>query len=169
MISLRNHTQPHALKPVTLKHSPQLCCPVAGSVCALWSSLLGRLPILTHAHYRLTTIPPPHLAAGIERMTGMLMMATQTRTQSFFMFTELVVGWGGHSKQLRGRESCMERVKFCQECMERTMEGGKEIMRKKKKKQVGELRRVSAIWRGGGEGREAGYEEPLLCRGGLQA
>lgn len=83
----------------------------------------------------------------------MLITATQTRTQSFFMYTELVVGWGGHSKQLRGRESCIEREKFCQECMKRTMEGGKKIMGGKK--QVGELKRVFAIWRGGGEGREA--------------
>lgn len=72
------------------------------------------------------------------------------------------MGWGGHGKQLRGRESRMEREKFCQECMKRTMEGGKEIMGKKKKKggclQFGEEEEKAE--------RLSGYEEPLLRRRG---
>lgn len=136
MISLRNHTQQHTLKSVALKHSTQLCCSVAGSVCPVVqpagpAAYFNTCTLQTH-HYPSSTSGRWHRENDRDAHNG-----NANSVIFFFMFTELAVGWGGHGKQLRGRESCMEREKFCQECMKRTMEGGKEIMGKKKKNKEG--------------------------------
>lgn len=111
-LSLTNHTShiTHTLESVTVKlnrvlggSSSTRLCSAAGSVCALWFSQLGLLPNFTLAHYKLTTIPPPHLASGTERGRGTPIMATQW---SVFLFTELKRGGVccRHSKQLKERE-----------------------------------------------------------------
>lgn len=70
-------------------------------------------------------------------------MATHTRTHSHFFLCLQSWWWGGHSKQLR--ESGIERER---QSAKAHMSAWREQW--KEKKQVGKLRRVFAIWRGGG-------------------
>lgn len=121
MLALRNHTSDithsHTLESVTLKHSTEpsprqqhsalfsswLCVP-------LWFSQLGLPPNFTLAHYKLTTIPPPHLASGVERERDADNGNTDENSQwSFFLKLRRRAGDGdgggggvsGRSKQLR--------------------------------------------------------------------
>lgn len=163
MLSLRNHTShithshthTHTIESMTLKHRAESGPAGLSSVqqlalCALWFSQLGLLPNITLAHYKLTTIPPPHLASGVERGRGTLIMATQnSQFCHFFSVHRAEEGGCGHSKQLGERESGLERQSLPRHIRVHEENNGRR-KRNQVKKQVGKLRRAFGIWRGGG-------------------
>lgn len=103
-------------------------------MCALYTAQLGLLLNFTLAHYKHTTIPPPHLASDVDRERGTLAMATQTSTHSGLGFCSQ--SRGGQFVDIVNKSEASISVEAEKveteiyshgryECMERTIEEGK--------------------------------------------